>query len=313
MTSLRVAATEPIAEGIQRFELRHPSLEPLAPFTAGSHVQVRTPAGLLRKFSLCNDPAERDRYVIAVKRESSGRGGSCDMIDHTRVGDTLEVSAPENAFELNEKAPGFLFVAGGIGVTPILSMMWRAAALGIRFHLYYLTRSPAHTAFADELAREPFAGRVTIHHDAGDPANAFDLWPLFEKPTREHVYVCGPLPLLESVRDMTGHWSRLAIHFESFADARSLAKPEDRPFTVVLARSGTRLDVPPGQSILEVMRAHGHDAPSSCEAGTCGTCRTRLLEGIADHRDLVLTDEEKADQVMICVSRARSAELVIDR
>jgi phthalate 4,5-dioxygenase reductase component len=311
MRTLRVSQARPIAEGIHRFELRDPAGAPLPPFTAGAHVQVKTPSGMLRKYSLCNDPAETDRYVFAVKRESIGRGGSADLIDHVRAGDSLEVSAPENAFELNEKAAAYLFIAGGIGITPILSMVWRAAALGKPFRLYYCTRSPADTAFGEELAA--FAPNVTIHHDGGDPDRALDLWPLLEKPTREHVYVCGPRPMLEAARDMTGHWSRPAIHFESFLEAAGVAKPEDAPFEIVLAQSGTRLEVPAGKSILEVMRAHGHDAPSSCEAGTCGTCKTRLLEGVADHRDLVLDDAERGGHIMICVSRARTRELVIDR
>ena len=313
MPTLRIARAEPAAEAIRLFELTAPGGSPLPAFTAGAHVQVRTPAGLARKYSLCNDPAETHRYVIAVQREAAGRGGSADLVDHAKVGDFLEVSEPENAFDLAEKAPGFLFIAGGIGVTPVMSMLHRCVALGKPFRLVYCTRSPAHTAFRDVLGAEPFARRVTLHHDGGDPARAFDLWPLLEKPTRDHVYCCGPRPMLEAVRDMTGHWSKSAIHFESFVDAGSGARPEDRPFTVVLARSGDRIEVPPGVSILDAMRARGHEAPSSCEAGTCGTCRTRLVAGEADHRDLVLTDEEKATNVMLCVSRARTPELVIDR
>jgi phthalate 4,5-dioxygenase reductase subunit len=152
-----------------------------------------------------------------------------------------------------------------------------------------------------------------VHHDQGDPAHALDLWPILEKPSPAHVYCCGPRPLLEAVRDMTGHWSPSSIHFESFIDAGAAARPEDTSFTVVLAKSGARIEVAPGMSILEAMRSAGHDAPSSCESGTCGTCRTRLVGGEADHRDLVLMDDEKADQIMICVSRARSPEIVIDR
>jgi phthalate 4,5-dioxygenase reductase subunit len=248
-----------------------------------------------------------------VKREAAGRGGSADLVDRARPGDRLEVGEPRNAFELDEKARDFLFLAGGIGITPIMAMLRRCAALDARFRLVYLTRSPAHTAFRDELSQPPFAGRVTFHHDGGDPGRALDLWPLFEKPTREHVYCCGPRAMLEEVRAMTGHWAPAAIHFESFIDAASGAKADDRPFTVVLARSGERIDVPVGVSILEAMRARGHAAASSCEAGTCGTCKTRLVAGEPDHRDLVLEEHERATHVMICVSRARSAELVVDR
>jgi phthalate 4,5-dioxygenase reductase subunit len=312
-TPLRVASVEAIAEGIHRFELRHPQGAALAPFTAGAHVHVTSPAGLVRRYSLCNDPAEAHRYVIAVKRDPAGRGGSVDLVDNTRAGDLLPVSGPRNAFELNERAPGSVLIAGGIGITPLMSMARRLAAIGARFKLYYCTRSPRHAPFMDELAAPEFAGRVVFHHDGGDPMKSLDLWPLFEKPTRDHVYVCGPRPMLEAVRDMTGHWPQSAIHFESFLDAGAAARPEDHPFTVVLARSGVRVEVPRAVSILEALRNAGHDAPSSCESGTCGTCRTRLVSGEADHRDLVLSEEERATQIMICVSRALTPEIAIDR
>jgi phthalate 4,5-dioxygenase reductase component len=312
MPLLRVARAEPAAESIRLFELVAVDGAPLPAFTAGAHVQVRSPAGLVRKYSLCNDPAETHRYVIAVQRDAAGRGGSVDLVDHAGVGDALEVSEPHNAFDLAERAPGFLFIAGGIGITPIMAMLRRCVAIGKPFRLVYCTRSPERTAFRHELAAAPFAGHVTLHHDGGDPARAFDLWPLLEKPGRDHVYCCGPRPMLEAVRDMTGHWPHAAIHFESFVDAAAGAEPADRPFTVVLARSGDRIEVPAGVSILEAMRSRGHDAPSSCESGTCGTCRTRLVSGVADHRDFVLMDDEKDTNVMLCVSRALTPELVID-
>ena len=311
--SLRIARTEKIAADIHLFELRHPGNAELPGFTAGAHVTVKSPNGSLRKYSLCNDPAERGRYVIALKRDPRGRGGSVDLVDNTRAGDIVEVSAPHNAFELAAKVPSFILIAGGIGITPLLAMARQLNGEGKRYRLYYLTRSVELTAFRDVLQGEDFKGKVVIHHDGGDAARAFDLWPILEKPSSAHVYCCGPRPLLEAVRDMTGHWSPAAIHFESFLDAGAAARPEDRPFTVVLAHSGERIEVPPAVSILDAMRARGHEAPSSCESGTCGTCRTRLLSGEADHRDLVLMDDEKAGQIMICVSRARSAEIVIDR
>jgi phthalate 4,5-dioxygenase reductase component len=311
--SLRVARAEKVAADIHRFELRDPAGGDLPGFTAGAHLTVRSPNGSLRKYSLCNDPAERHRYVIAVKRDPAGRGGSVDLVDNTRAGDKVEVSAPHNSFDLAEKAPSFILIAGGIGITPLLAMARQLNGEGRRYKLYYLTRSPELTAFRDELEGGDFKDKVVIHHDGGDAAKAFDLWPILEKPSAAHVYCCGPRPLLEAVRDMTGHWSAAAIHFESFIDAGAAARPEDRIFTVVLAKSGDRIEVPPAVSILEAMREKGHEAPSSCESGTCGTCRTRLLAGEADHRDLVLMDDEKADQIMICVSRARSPEIVIDR
>ena len=312
--NLKVARAATIARDIRLLELRDPGGAELPAFTAGAHVGVTAPNGRRRQYSLCNDPAQRAFYEIAVKRDAAGHGGSVSMADEVRVGDSLQVELPRNAFALANGAQSFLFIAGGIGITPIMSMVRQLAREATRrFRLYYCTRSPEDTAFRDELSAAPFRENVVIHHDGGDPARALDLWPLLEKPTRTHVYCCGPRPLLEAVRDMSGHWPASAVHFESFVDAAAAERPEDRPFTVVLARSGARIEVPPGRSILEAMRASGHDAPSSCESGTCGTCRTVLMSGEPDHRDMVLTQEERASRIMICVSRARSAEIAIDR
>jgi len=314
MMTLRVARAERIAEEITLFELRHPEDRGLPAFTAGSHIAVRAPSGALRKYSLCNDPGEPDRYVVAVKREVPGRGGSVSLVDGTRAGDLLPCSEPENNFALAERAANFLFIAGGIGITPIMAMVRHLKSTGRgRFKLYYCTRTPQATAFLEELTMPAFHGQVRIHHDQGDPARALDLWPLLERPSDAHLYCCGPRAMMEAVRDMTGHWSRAAVHFESFADAAQTRTAEDRAFSVRLARSGEVVEVPANVSILEALRARGHPVPSSCESGTCGTCRTRLLGGDADHRDLVLSDAERADNIMVCVSRARSAELVLDR
>ena len=175
---------------------------------------------------------------------------------------------------------------------------------------YVLVR-PDGAALLDELRAPRPRGRTIVHHDGGDPARRFDLWPLLEKPTGAHVYCCGPRPLMDEVRDMTGHWPSGRIHFESFVDGASPQRG-DRPFAVRLARSGAVLEVPVGRSILEVLREAGHAVPSSCESGTCGSCRTGLVAGEAEHRDLVLFPDEHATQIMVCVSRARGGELVLD-
>ena len=314
LTPLHVARRTEIARGIHAFELRNTDGAPLPAFTPGAHVTVRTPGGLLRKYSLCNDPCERDRYVIAVKREPAGRGGSASLVDDCAADSMLPCSAPHNDFMLTDNARELVFIAGGIGITPIVSMVRHVRSSGgPPFSLYYLTRSPEETAFRDELTAEGNGMRMVIHHYDGDPERAFHLWPLFERARPAHVYACGPRGLLEAIRDMTGHWSATSIHVESFADAGTLAVADDHPFRVRLARSGEIIDVGARQSILDALRDHGLEVPSSCESGTCGTCRTRLIGGEADHRDLVLTDAEHADTIMVCVSRARSPEIVIDR
>jgi phthalate 4,5-dioxygenase reductase subunit len=311
MIPRRVTRAERIADDIHLFELRDPAGGELPAFSAGAHVSLRVPNGLIRKYSLCNDPAERDRYVIAVKREAPGRGGSESLIRDVAEGAKVPVSAPANNFALAKSPAGYLFIAGGIGITPIMAMIRGLTASGGQFKLCYCTRTLAATAFRDELSAPELRGKVKIHHDGGDLAKALDLWPVVEKP-QGHLYCCGPRGLMQAVRDMTGHWSPSAVHFEAFTEAAE-AKPDDRPFTVRLARSGGSIEVPVGKTILEALRDHGLDVPSSCESGTCGTCRTRLVSGEADHRDLVLADDEHATNIMVCVSRARSDEIVIER
>ena len=312
MMTLRVERSAAAADGIQLFEFRDPTGALLPPFTPGAHLAVQVPSGATRTYSLCGSPADRERYLIAVKRDPSGRGGSVSLVDGVKPGDLVQVSAPRNLFELVGGAPGYIFVAGGIGITPILSMIQHLRDTGGGpFHLYYLTRNAASAAFLPELQDPALAGHVTVHHDGGDPDQAFDLWPVFETPTKSHIYCCGPRPLMDAVRDMTGHWPDSAVHFEDFGSDLVRPRADDAPFTVKLAGSGEVLEVPVGASILEVMRAHGRRVPSSCESGTCGTCKTTVLAGEVDHRDMVLTPAERRTAMMVCVSRGKG-ELVLD-
>jgi len=310
---LTVSRKAQIARDIFYFELRDPAGLPLAPYTAGAHVPVRGPNGVMRQYSLCSDAQHTDHYALAVKRDAAGRGGSISLVDDLAEGDTLMVGEPRNLFELSDKARSFILLAGGIGITPIMAMVRSLQAEGMRpFKVYYFTRDAEGTAFASELADPELAGQVRIHHDQGDPAKAFDLWKLFEKPVSgAHVYCCGPQGLMDAVRDMTGHWPDNAIHFESFgADTRPHA--DDQPFEIELAQSGQRLQVGVGQTMLQVLQQAQVMVASSCESGTCGSCKVGLLKGEADHRDQVLLPEERASQVMVCVSRARGERLVLD-
>lgn len=309
---LRVSRVSDETPDIRLFELTAADGAELPEFSPGAHISVRAPNGMIRKYSLCNDPAERERYVIAVLREPGGRGGSLSMVDEVKEGDEILVTPPRNDFPLVASPAGYTFIAGGIGITPILSMMRHLkSSAGPKFKLYYCTRSKEKTAFYQQLSAPEFRGQVVMHHDGGDLDKALDLWPALENP-RGHVYCCGPRGLMDSVRDMTGHWNASQIHFEAFSDAEA-HKPNDRPFRVKLARSGAVFEVPAEKTILETIRAAGQEAPSSCESGTCGTCKTTLLAGEADHRDLVLTNGERNNHIMICVSRAKSDELTIDR
>ncbi len=223
--SLRIARKAEIAHGIYLFELQNRARADLPSFTAGAHVKLRTPRGFVRKYSMCKDPGERNRYTIAVKREMSGRGGSIDLVDHTRVDDMLLV-APPNDFELPPRAADLLFIAGGIGITPIMARIHQLQSdAGKRFRLYYCTRAPEMTAFLPELSAPALKGKVRIHHDAGDSAQARDLWPILEqRRNREHLYCCGPRSLMAIVRDLAGHWSSTSVHFEALASRRKLSR-----------------------------------------------------------------------------------------
>ncbi len=307
---LRVTGARAIARDIREFTLAHGEGGTLPAFTPGSHLLVQAPSGATRRYSLACAPGED--WTIAVKRESGGRGGSISMVDDLAVGDRVYASPPRNEFALRENAPGYLFIAGGIGITPLRSMVRHLAAAGDRpWKLFYLTRDPAATAYLDEFSSPDLRGKVVVHHDQGDPAQVYDLWPVLEKPKGAHIYCCGPRGLMDAVRDMTGHWPASAVHFEDFAARTTARAGEDRPFVVRF--EGEAIEVPAEASILEALRAKGHRIPSSCESGTCGSCRMKLVAGEADHRDLVLAEDERATSIMVCVSRARSPEIAIDR
>lgn len=314
MISLEVRRKIKVAQDITLFVLMRPSRKELPPFTAGSHLLVVTPNGLSRRYSLCNAPSERYRYVIAVKRDAAGESGSISMVDDLAEGALLDVSPPFNYFPLATEATSYLLIAGGIGITPILSMMRELIAKAADFKLVYCTRSPETTAFLHGLSSPELAERVLVHYDYGDRQRSHAFGPLLAQRVGEaHLYCCGPRPLMNAVREMSTHWPSSAVHFEDFGTS---AHPEhedgEKPFSVRLARCGATVEVPPAVSILEALRRRGFAVPSSCESGTCGTCRTTLLAGLADHRDYVLDEDEQEKAIMICVSRAKSEELVLD-
>jgi phthalate 4,5-dioxygenase reductase component len=311
--TLKVRHKSEIADGVFLFELAAPDGSELPPFTAGSHITVTVPSGQKRRYSLCNDPSERDRYLIAVKEETTGRGGSLSFTRCVNEGDAVAVEPPANEFEMTKAEPKrLIFIAGGIGITPIRAMILHCLRQGkTNFMLYYFTRVPEMMAFRDEFSSSAFEGQVVLHHDNGDPDQAYDLWPVLEESRGAHLYCCGPRGLMDAVRDMTGHWPDSAVHFEDFVGA-SAPRADDRPFEVRLAKSNTAYEVAANVSILDTLRQHGHALASSCESGTCGTCRCRFTEGEPDHRDLVLSDDEKKHDIMICVSRAKSSTLTLD-
>ncbi len=318
--SVRVGAISDQTARIREFELVG-AVAGLPPFEAGAHIQVATGDGAIRSYSLANDPREPNRYVIAVLREPDGRGSGW-LHDNVRVGDVLEIAGPRNAFPLQEGASEHILVAGGVGITPIRSMIHRLQAIGAPFRLIYCTRNAADTAYRTELL-EAHGSRLHLHHDEGDASRSLDLAAaLRDRPYGAHAYVCGPRGLIQAARAATAHWPVGTVHVELFASplpAETAAVADagaDQPFEVVLARSGRTLQVPADKSILEVVLAAGIKTPYVCREGWCGNCETVLLGGKADHRDDILEDDQKAaqDTIHICISRAMPGEqLILDR
>ena len=263
----------------------------------------------MRRYSLVNDGSDPKEYVVAIKREPQSRGGSASMHEQAVVGTELNIEHPENDFPLTD-VQKYLLIAGGIGITPIYSMARYLDKKGKMLRIIYVSRSAEESAYLDELMKD-FEGRIIVHHDDGDPNAVYDFWDDLVTPRATHVFCCGPKPLMEEIKAFSGHWPEGRVHFEDFKPV-DVVRQDDVAFEVELKKSGQTVTVPEDRSILEALRDAGFATSSSCESGTCGTCKTRLLEGEADHRDMVLMEEEKGSQIMICVSRAKSGRLVLD-
>jgi ferredoxin-NADP reductase len=292
------------------FELAAADRRPLAPFTPGAHIDVQVPNGMVRQYSLCGDARDASRYTIAVKREAAGRGGSRSMHDDLEEGSAVGILEPRNHFPLAQEAKHSLFIAGGIGITPIYAMIQALHGAGASWELHYCARSQGHAAFYPELVALGEA-RVTSWFSEQPLLDARAL--LHDVRSGTHVYCCGPTGLMDAVKEATAQWPAHQVHFEYFS-APARHDPPNRAFDVELRTSGLLLEVPPERTILQVVREHGIDVPSSCEEGVCGTCETRVLQGECEHRDMLLSEDEAAanTSMMICVSRARSRRLVLD-
>ncbi|KWF28885.1 PDR/VanB family oxidoreductase [Burkholderia pseudomultivorans] len=314
--TVKVARKWQEARDICGFEFVSDDGSPLPGFTAGAHIDVHLPGGLVRQYSLCNHPAQADRYQIAVLRDAEGRGGSRAIHDAVRQGDTVRISAPRNHFPLAAGAAHHLLLAGGIGVTPILSMAERLSSSGEPFAMHYCARSTERMAFVERIAASAFRDRVRLHVDDGEPAQRFDLAAvLAAAPEGTHLYVCGPRGFMDAVLNeaRARNWAEARLHYEFFGGAVETSAA-DRPFQVRIASSGRVIDVPAECTVVAALAANGVDVLTSCEQGVCGTCLTRVLDGEPEHRDSYLTDDEKAagDQFLPCCSRSRSAVLVLD-
>jgi ferredoxin-NADP reductase len=314
-TEARVAAKREAADGVVALTLRGADDRPLPAWEAGAHVDLVLGGAPTRQYSLCGDPADHTAYRLGVLRDADGRGSSRFVHDRLAVGDAVRVRGPRNNFPVHP-SPRYLFLAGGIGITPLLPMIRAAEAAGADWRLVYGGRRRASMAFLDELAQ--YGERVSVRPQ--DETGLLDLDSLLGTPEADTlVYCCGPEALLAAVEQRCaagtpGGWPRGSLHVERFAPRPQDGTAPDEAFEVVLQRSDVTVTVPPDRSILSVVEEAGVGVLSSCAEGTCGTCETAVLAGTPDHRDSVLSDEEREanDCMMICVSRARTDRLVLD-
>ena len=303
------------ANDIMSYELEDPSGALLPAVQAGAHIDVHLHGGLVRSYSLAGDPADRNRWVLGVLREGKGRGGSKSMHDRIRVGDLLKVGPVRNAFALDPLARHSILIAGGIGITPIKAMAHELSARAASFELHYCAKSEMHAAFLGELTTLVPTDRLHLHLDGGDPSKGLDAKALLASPREgTHVYFCGPAGLMDACSKASAHWPSTAVHAEHFKapkKANDLTQPEGA-FEVHLARTGATIVVEPEQSIVRAIELAGHRIATSCLSGLCGACKVDYLEGEVDHRDYILSDEEKNHCLTACVSRAKGGSLVLD-
>ncbi|MGN7931755.1 PDR/VanB family oxidoreductase [Sphingopyxis sp. 22461] len=311
--TLEISDRVTLTGDVVRIDLARPDGAPLPQFAAGAHVDVVVDDGLVRQYSLCNDPAERHRYQIAVLREPRSRGGSEKVHAAFHLGRQVAVGMPRNLFALAPDAERHILIGGGIGITPLLSMAATLHAQRKPFELHYCSKNAAAAAFADRV--DALGGQQYLSRQAGysrfDPSAAIGA-----SDDATHIYVCGPAGFMTAVRDeaLRQGWPPCRLHRELFEAADLSSQAGDQPFDVRVASTGATFSVPPGATIAAVLAAAGIDLPISCEQGICGTCVTGLLDGVPDHRDSYLTDEERAagDLITPCCSRAHSPLLLLD-
>jgi ferredoxin-NADP reductase/uncharacterized iron-regulated membrane protein len=312
--SLQVAAKRAEAQNIVSFELCDPKGGRLPAFSAGSHIDLHIAPGLVRQYSLCNDPADPDRYVIAVLREDDSRGGSTAMHNDIEIGDLLTASLPKNHFPLAHEAQFSVLIAGGIGITPIVCMAERLANTGAEFSLHYSVRALSEAAFIERISTSTFATRTTVYESAAKGRlNVGQI--LKDQPDGAHVYVCGPASLIDDVIAAAAElgWPDSRVHREYFV-AEQHDTSQDVGFEVKIASTGEVIAVPKDSTVIEALASHGIHIPMSCSEGVCGTCLTRVLEGEVQHRDRVLSAGERVrnTQFTPCCSRAATQTLVLD-
>lgn len=310
--TLRVHRLEWAARDVLEVELRRPDGGALPAFQPGAHMDLLLPNGLTRSYSLIGDPADRDRYVIGVGLDANSRGGSHYIHTRLRVADCLSVGRPRNNFPLVEDAPNVVFLAGGIGVTPLYCMAKRLATIGRPFVFHYAVRDRDRAAFLPGMGAHGFEPRLHVDNEAD---SRFDIEAAMRGHAQgTHFYCCGPPGMMAAFEEASAAIPSERVHVEYFTPKEVPIADEARAFRITLARSGRSVEVGPDSSVLAALRGAGIDVPSSCEEGVCGTCEVKVLGGVPAHRDSVLSPTERAANasMMVCVSRCLGDELVLD-
>jgi vanillate O-demethylase ferredoxin subunit len=304
------------AEGINGYVLEPLTAGELPPFTAGAHIDVHMPGGMIRSYSLVNNPEQRNRYVLGVARDPASRGGSVYMHESLRVGSKLKIGLPRNNFPLNEAATRSVLIAGGIGITPMYCMLQHLQTIGRPWTLYYCARSHAHAAFLSEieaLARATPTAKLHLHFDDEAQGKHPDIAAMVASAEPDaHLYCCGPAPMLDAFTKAAASRHSDTVHVEYFSAREEAAT--DGGFTVKLARSGKTIPVSAGKTILDALLDAGIDAQYGCMQGVCGSCETRVLAGVPDHRDGLLDEAARNSNttIMICCSGSKTPELTLD-
>jgi vanillate O-demethylase ferredoxin subunit len=319
MLNVRVKKITYQGEYLNQYEVVDPD-GVLPEFEAGSHIDLYFRDGRCRQYSLCGDPKDRSRYLFTVQREENGRGGSAAIFDVVHVGRLLKISEPRNNFPLVEKSQKIILLGGGIGITPLISMAYSLRCQNREFELYYCARSPAVTAFSDLLEEFSKTSPVYIHHDEGLPSRRLDISSIIGEPSEGvHIYYCGPPGFMAGVAKVVANWPSEQVHYELF-QVPDRSNPESVSgdstinvgFSVTVKSLGKSYIIPDDKSIVEVLRENGVEVSTSCESGLCKACLMRVIEGSADHKDYVLTEEEREHFVLPCCSRSLTSSLVLD-
>lgn len=305
------------AKGINSYEFVSPDGRDLPAFTAGAHIDVHIEPGLIRQYSLCNDPRERHRYVIAVLNDPQGRGGSKRLHELFRVQETITLSVPRNHFELGADAKRAILIAGGIGITPLKAMAHTLEQAGTSFELHYCTRTPETAAFQEDMQAWRDSGKLRLHLDHGNPENGLCLKTLLaEVGEQTHVYYCGPQGFMQACGQAAEHWPDGTVRCEHFkapvpADSAETGL-ENGAFVAQIASTGQKVRVEAHQALTDALAEAGVVIPTSCVSGLCGTCQVGYLSGEVDHQDYILSPDEQSRCLTACVSRAKSELLVLD-